>query len=111
MTLPANIARNLDALVTYVVDDERRGLSLPSCRASAARQEVEKAIAELAAQRDELVKATGGFVDAFDAYGAVDALFWGEGSWMTAMRDALQAALRPTASAQPEQPKPAGGAP
>lgn len=78
-------------------------------QAAKERDEARAQLAAVTAQRDALVKATGGFVDAFDGHGAFDGLFCGPDSWMTAMRDALQAALRPTASAQPEQPKPAGG--
>ncbi len=74
-------------------------------QAAKERDEARAQLAAVTAQRDALVKATGGFVDAFDGHGAFDGLFWGADSWMTAMRDALQAALRPTASAQPEQPQ------
>ena len=73
-------------------------------QAAKERDEARAQLATLKSQRDALVKATGGFVDAFDGHGAFDGLFWGADSWMTAMRDALQAALRPTARAQPEQP-------
>lgn len=72
MTLPANIARSLDALVRCVADNERRGLwSLPSHRVSDARQEVEKAVAELAAERDAAQSKLSGLTGRLD--GAMEA--------------------------------------
>lgn len=107
MILPANIAQALDAYRDNIELDYGDRLITASRTTLVAREAVCADIAELAAQRDGLLVAAKAVQellgDDLDAPRIVDFR-------QACVRDLWDAFVEAIARAQPEQPKPAGGA-